>query len=127
MLTRKRVKSAAEFSDAGKSMSWGLVAFTFVLIPLGSGHSMSLWEQACGPLGASTLWWGLGVGAIFMPIMMMWLGPLARRSGCITFPQITKNMYGRGMGWMHACITIGSMTGICAAEIIATGGRHLRT
>lgn len=121
LVTRKRVKSAADFSNAGKSMGWGLVAFTFVLIPLGSGHSMSLWEQATGPLAASTLWWALCVGAIFMPIMMLWLGPLARRSGCITFPQITKNMYGRGMGWMHACITIGSMTGLCAAEIIATG------
>jgi SSS family solute:Na+ symporter len=121
LLTRKKIKSANDFNDAGKSMGWGLVAFTFVLIPLGSGHSMSLWEQATGPLAASTLWWALGVGAIFMPIMMLWLGPLARRSGCITFPQITRNMYGRGMGWMHACITIGSMTGICAAEIIATG------
>jgi SSS family solute:Na+ symporter len=121
LITRKKIKTASDFSNAGQSMKWGLVAFSFVLIPLGSGHSMSLWEQATGPLGGSTLWWALGAGAVFMPIMMLWLGPLARRTGCATFPQITSKLYGKGMGWMHACVTIGSMSGLCAAEIIATG------
>lgn len=121
LITRRKVKSALDFSEAGRSLNWLLVALCFTLIPLGSGHTVSLAEQAVGPLGASTLWWSLGAGGVFLPIMMLWLGPLARRMGVSTFPQVSRDLYGRGMGWLHACVTIGSMSGLCAAEMIGSG------
>lgn len=121
LITRKKIKSSGDFTNAGGSLGWAMVTCSFVLIPLGSGHSMSLWEQSVGPLGGSTLWWALAAGAIFLPLMMLWLGPLARRTGLKTFPDITKSLFGRGFSWLHACVSIGSMTGLCAAEMIATG------
>ncbi len=121
LYTRKKVKTADDFNRGGQSMNWVLVAFAFVLIPLGSGHSMSLWEQSIGPLGGATLWWSLGVGAVLIPLFMLWLGPMARKTGKSTMPEITRSLYGRGFSWLHSGVTIASLTGICAAELIATG------
>ena len=124
LVTRRRIKSSGDFTAAEGTggMGWIFVTCTFVLIPLGSGHSMSLWEQASvGGLGTSALLWALAVAAIFMPVMMLWLGPLARSTGFKTFPEITRNMYGRGYGWFHCAVSASSMSGIIAAELIATG------
>lgn len=121
LYTRKKVKTASDFANAGKGMSWVLVTFCFVLAPLGSGHTMSLWETATGPIGASALWWSIGAGAIFLPITMLWLGPWARQSGCTTVPQIIEQIFGKKMGWLHACVQTMTWTGIGASEIIATG------
>lgn len=121
LYTRRKVKTASDFNQGGQSLNWVMVAFSFVLIPLGSGHSMSLWEQSIGPLGGATLWWSLGVGAILIPLFMLWLGPMARKTGKTTMPEITKELYGRGFSWVHTGITIASLTGICAAELIGTG------
>ncbi|MDR3294547.1 MAG: hypothetical protein LBT26_01780 [Clostridiales Family XIII bacterium] len=123
LVTMRRVKTTGDFTSAQSTggMSWIFVTCTFVLIPLGSGHSMSLWEQSLGPLGGGALLWALAVGAIFIPIMMLFMGPLARSTGYKTFPEITKAMYGRGFGWFHAAISASSQSGIIAAELIGTG------
>lgn len=121
LYTRRKVKTADDFNRGGGGMNWIMVSFAFVLIPLGSGHSMSLWEQSAGELGGSTLWWALGVGGILIPLFMLWLGPMARRTGMTTMPEITKALFGRGFSWLHTAVTIASLSGICAAELIATG------
>ncbi|MDR1816116.1 MAG: hypothetical protein LBR00_05500 [Clostridiales Family XIII bacterium] len=119
----RKVKTSGDFTSAeGQGgMSWIFITCSFVLIPLGSGHSMSLWEQSYGPLGGGALLWALAVGAIFLPIMMLFFGPLARSTGFKTFPEITKAMYGRVFGWLHAAISASSLSGIIAAELIGTG------
>ncbi|MDR3364216.1 MAG: hypothetical protein LBS91_04620 [Clostridiales Family XIII bacterium] len=123
VVTMRRVKTSGDFTAAeGQGgMTWIFITCTFVLIPLGSGHSMSLWEQSYGPLGGGALLWALAVGAIFLPIMMIWMGPLARSTGYKTFPDITKAMYGRLFGWIHAAVSGASQSGIIAAELIGTG------
>ena len=77
--SRKNVKNAEDFTKAGQGMGWLMVTFSFVLVPLGSGHTLSLWQQAAaginGGIGASAVWWAVGAGCIFLPIMMLWLGP----------------------------------------------------
>jgi SSS family solute:Na+ symporter len=121
ILSRKRIKSTDDFTNASRSLAWPMVMTTFAIIPLGSGHSMSLWQQAIGPLGGNAAWWGLAVGAIIVPLMMLWTGPLARWTGFRTFPEITKAMYGRAFSQFHAAVTTASFSGIIAGEMIATG------
>lgn len=125
IITVRKVKSSGDFTaatGAGGMGGWFVVMCTFVLIPLGSGHSMSLWEMATvGGMGAGALLWAIAVGAIFLPIMMLFFGPLVRRTGFKTIPEITKAMYGRAFGWIHAAVASSSLSGIIAAELIGTG------
>jgi SSS family solute:Na+ symporter len=123
IITSRRVKTTNDFTAAESSggMTWIFVTCTFVLIPLGSGHSMSLWEMAVGGMGSGALLWAVAVGALFLPIMMLFMGPLARNTGYKTFPEITKAMYGRGFSWFHASVSVSSQSGIIAAELIGTG------
>ncbi|MDR1572657.1 MAG: hypothetical protein LBS32_09040 [Clostridiales Family XIII bacterium] len=124
IITSRRVKTSQDFTNAASSggMSWIFVTCTFVLIPLGSGHSMSLWEMGTvGGMGSGALLWAVAVGALFLPIMMLFMGPLARSTGYKTFPEITKAMYGRGFSWFHASVSVSSQSGIIAAELIGTG------
>ncbi|MDR3294986.1 MAG: hypothetical protein LBT26_04025 [Clostridiales Family XIII bacterium] len=121
LFVRRRIKTTNDFTSASRSLAWPMVATTYAVIPLGSGHSMSLWEQSIGPMGGSVAWWGLAVGAVIVPLMMLWSGPLARWTGFNTFPAITKAMYGRVFSWFHASVTVASFSGIVVGELIATG------
>ena len=65
LYSRKKVKSAEDFANAGGGLGWVMVTFSFVLAPLGSGHTMSLWQKAAG--GGFTDWadfGGIGAGAM---------------------------------------------------------------
>ena len=123
--SRKNVKNAEDFTKAGQGMGWLMVTFSFVLVPLGSGHTLSLWQQAAaginGGIGASAVWWAVGAGCIFLPIMMLWLGPWVRESRLGTMPEILEKMFGRGLGSVHAAFQTMTWTGIGISETIATG------
>lgn len=123
--SRKNVKSAEDFTKAGQGMGWLMVTFSFVLVPLGSGHTLSLWQQAAaginGGIGASAVWWAVGAGCIFLPIMMLWLGPWVRESRLGTMPEIIEKMFGRSLGSVHAAFQTMTWTGIGISEVIATG------
>ncbi|MCD7946747.1 MAG: hypothetical protein LUG13_00400 [Oscillospiraceae bacterium] len=119
--SRRSVKSAKDFTKAGDGMSWLLVTFSFVLVPLGSGHTLSLWETATSGIGASAIWWAVGAGAIFLPLMMLWLGPWVRDTRLNTMPEIIEKMFGRGLGSLHAAFQTMTWTGIGISETIATG------
>jgi SSS family solute:Na+ symporter len=100
-------------------MGWVLITFAFTLIPLGSGHTMSLWESA-PTLGASVMWWGIITGGIFLPIMMLWFGPWVRQTGLNTIPEILEKLFGKAFGRLNIAVNIGTWTGIGAAETLAT-------
>ena len=123
--SRKNVKSAEDFTKAGQGMGWLMVTFSFVRVPLGSGHTLSLWQQAAagitGGIGASAVWWAVGAGCIFLPIMMLWLGPWVRDTRLGTMPEIIEKMFGRGLGSVHAAFQTMTWTGIGISETIATG------
>jgi SSS family solute:Na+ symporter len=93
--------------------------FAFVLIPLGSGHTLSLWESA-PTLGASVMWWGIVTGGIFLPLMMLWFGPWVRQTGLNTIPEILERLFGKAFGRLNVAVNIGTWTGIGAAETLAT-------
>ncbi len=117
---RGKIKSKEDFVSGG-NLNWVMIAAGLALIPLGSGHTMSLWEASAG-LGASVLFWGIIVGGIFVPLLTLWFGPWIRELGVSTFPESMEALFGRKMGYLHACVNIGAFTGICMGETLASGG-----
>ena len=119
LFARRKTKSASDFTKSSQGFGWIMMAFAFTLIPLGAGHTLSLWEAAPG-LGASVMWWGIITGGIFLPIMMLWLGPIVRKSGCNNIPEILENVIDVKFGRLNAGVNIASWTGIGASETLAT-------
>lgn len=116
---RKRVKSGSDFVTGGGTLPWPLVIAAFVLAPLGSGHTLSLWEGSA-TMGASVLWWGIMSGALFVPLFLLWFGPWFRRLNVQTFPEGMGKIFGEKIGWLISCIFPAQLLGICIAEISAT-------
>jgi SSS family solute:Na+ symporter len=82
---KKKVKSGSDFvTGGGHTLAWPLITAGFVLAPLGSGHTLSLWEASAG-FGASVLWWGIIGGGLFVPLFLLWFGPWFRRLNVQTF------------------------------------------
>ncbi|MBQ9980771.1 MAG: sodium:solute symporter family protein [Oscillospiraceae bacterium] len=121
LYTKRKVKTAQDFRNAGDGMGWALVTFCFVLVPLGSGHTLSLWETAANGQGATAMWWGIGAGAIFLPLMMLWFGPWVRQTRLGSVPAIIEKMFGRDLGAVHACFQTMTWAGIGTAELCAIG------
>ena len=107
LYSRSKTKSANDFTKSSQGLGWVMMAFAFTLIPLGAGHTLSLWEASPG-LGASVMWWGIITGGIFLPIMMLWLGPIVRRSGCNNIPEILEKVIDKKFGRLNAGVNIAS-------------------
>jgi solute:Na+ symporter, SSS family len=116
---RKKVKSGSDFVTAGGGLAWPLVMAGFVLAPLGSGHTLSLWE-ASATMGASVLWWGILSGGLFVPLFLLWFGPWFRRLNVQTFPEGMGKIFGERIGWLISAVFPAQLIGICIAEITAT-------
>ena len=130
LYSRKKVKNASDFANAGGMLGWFQVTFIFVLAPLGSGHTMSLWEKAAGGgdlfgafdgIGVGAMWWAIGAGAIFLPIAMLWIGPLYKKIGAPTAPTALMRIFGTKIGWFHAAFQTMTWSGIGTSELVATG------
>jgi SSS family solute:Na+ symporter len=113
-----KVKSGTDFVT-GNKLAWPLVTAAFVLAPLGSGHTLSLWEASAG-LGASVLWWGIISGGIFVPLFLLWFGPWFRRLNVQTFPEGMGKIFGHKIGWLISAVFPAQLIGICIAEVTAT-------
>ncbi len=116
---RKKVKSGSDFVTGGGTLAWPLVTAAFVLAPLGSGHTLSLW-QSSADLGASVLWWGMISGGVFVPLFLLWFGPWFRRLEVKTFPEGMGKIFGEKIGWLIAAVFPAQLIGICIAEVMAT-------
>ncbi len=131
MYAKKKTKSAEDFANAGGGMGWIMVTFTFVLAPLGSGHTMSLWQKAAGGgftdwanftgIGAGAMWWAIGAGAVFLPIAMLWIGPIYKKMRATTVPEAIERVYGKKLAWFHAGFQTMTWTGIGCSETVAIG------
>jgi solute:Na+ symporter, SSS family len=119
LLLRKKVKSGSDFVTGGGTLAWPLVMAGFVLAPLGSGHTLSLWE-ASASMGASVLWWGMISGGVFVPLFLLWFGPWFRRLNVQTFPEGMGKIFGERIGWLISAVFPATLIGICVAEITAT-------
>lgn len=116
---RNRVNTMRDFTQAGRSLAWYTVALGMSLIPLGAGHTLSLWEASAG-LGASVLWWPIIVGGLFLPLIMLWFAPWLRELEVETFPEVMERLYGANMRYLHGCVNVASWTGIAMSETLAT-------
>jgi SSS family solute:Na+ symporter len=116
---KKRVKSGSDFMTGGGTLAWPLVMAGFVLAPLGSGHTLSLWE-ASSSMGASVLWWGIMSGGMFCPLFLLWFGPWFRRLQVQTFPEGMGKIFGEKIGWLISAVFPAQLIGICIAEVTAT-------
>jgi SSS family solute:Na+ symporter len=116
---RKKVKSGSDLVTGSSTLAWPLVTAAFVLGPLGSGHTLTLWE-AQAFMGASVLWWGIIAGGIFVPLFMLWFGPWFRRLNVQTFPEGMGKIFGENIGWLIAAVFPAQLIGICIAEVCAT-------
>lgn len=115
---RGKVNNLEEFQGKN-ALGWVPVALGLTLIPLGSGHTMSLWEASAG-MGASVLWWAMIVGGVFLPIMMLWLGPWLRHMNVETFPEGLEKLFGVEMRYLQGCTNVFTWSGIAMAETLAT-------
>ena len=115
----KKVKSGSDLVTGSSTLAWPLVTAAFVLAPLGSGHTLNLWEAQAG-LGASVLWWGIIAGGIFVPLFMLWFGPWFRQLNVQTFPEGMGKIFGENIGWLIAAVFPVQLIGICIAEVLAT-------
>ena len=116
---RRKVKSGSDFVTGGGTLAWPLVMAGFVLAPLGSGHTLSLWQSSVS-LGASALWWGIMSGGVFVPLFLLWFGPWFRRLNVQTFPEGLGKMFGERIGWLISAVFPAQLIGICIAEVTAT-------
>ena len=119
LFLRKKVKSGSDFVSGSSTLAWPLVTAAFVLAPLGSGHTLNLWEAQAG-LGASVLWWGIIAGGIFVPLFLLWFGPWFRKLNVQTFPGAMSKIFGDSIGWLIAAVFPVQLIGICIAEVLAT-------
>ncbi len=119
LFLKKKIKSGNDFVTGGGSLAWPLVMAGFVLAPLGSGHTLSLWE-ASADMGASVLWWGIISGGLFVPLFLLWFGPWFRRLNVQTFPEGMGKIFGERIGWLISAVFPAQLIGICIAEITAT-------
>lgn len=115
----RKVKSGSDLVTGSSTLAWPLVTAAFVLAPLGSGHTLNLWEAQAG-LGASVLWWGIIAGGIFVPLFLLWFGPWFRQLKVQTFPQGMGKIFGQNIGWLIAAVFPVQLLGICIAEVLAT-------
>jgi solute:Na+ symporter, SSS family len=119
LFLRKKIKSGNDFVTGGGTLAWPLVMAGFVLAPLGSGHTLSLWEASAN-MGASVLWWGIISGGLFVPLFLLWFGPWFRRLNVQTFPEGMGKIFGERIGWLISAVFPAQLIGICVAEITAT-------
>lgn len=115
----RKVKSGTDLVTGSSTFAWPLVTAAFVLAPLGSGHTLNLWEAQAG-MGASVLWWGIIAGGIFVPLFLLWFGPWFRKLNVQTFPEGMGKIFGENIGWLIAAVFPVQLIGICIAEVLAT-------
>ncbi len=116
---RKKVRSGSDFVTGSGTLPWPLVMAGFVLAPLGSGHTLSLWEASVN-MGASVLWWGIMSGGVFVPLFLLWFGPWFRRLNVQTFPEGMGKIFGERIGWLLSAVFPAQLIGISVAEVSAT-------
>ncbi len=119
IVAKRKVKTSKDYFTASNRLLWPMVMCTFVLAPLGSGHTSSLWEQA-SVMGVSVVWWGILVGAFFIPIFMLWFGPWFRKLNVETFPQALEKLFGKKVGLYNASLAPAAWLGIAISEIMST-------
>ena len=127
--SRKHLSGGGDFFGAKNRLGWFAVLCSFVLAPLGGGHTTAMIEM--GNIGVGILWWGILCGGIFVPIFLQGFGVWFKRLGVDTFPQALGRVFGSEIkvynsaiapvGWLCGCIV--EMIGISTVIYCLSGGR----
>lgn len=104
------------FTAAGR-LGWFAVMCSFTLAPLGGGHTSSLWQAQAG-MGVSVAWWGILSGGIFVPIFLLWFGPMFRKLKVQTFPQALGKVFGPKIKIVNTSIAPAGWLGITMSETL---------
>ena len=126
--SRKQIRNGSDFFGAKNRLGWFAVLCSFVLAPLGGGHTTAMIEM--GNLGVGILWWGILCGGIFVPIFLQGFGIWFKRLGVETFPQALGQIFGEKIkiynssiapvGWL--CGAIVETLGISTVIYCLSGG-----
>ena len=117
----RRVKVAADFFVAGRSLTWPLVGGTVLAANIGAGTTVGAAGLAYRD-GISALWWN-GAAGIGTLVLALWVGPklwaLASARGHFTVGDFLEDRYGPTVrGLVAGLISVGALA-ILAAQLIA--------
>ena len=124
---RQKAKAAAEagtqkdkeFFTAKGRLGWFTVMCCFVLAPLGGGHTTSLYEQQAS-MGAAVVWWSILAGGVFVPVFLLWFGPMFRKLKVETFPQALGKIFGPKIKIFNSSVAPAAWLGIAISELLGT-------
>ncbi len=114
---KKKISTGKDFFTASGQLGWFAVMCSFTLAPLGGGHTSSLWQAQAG-LGVSVAWWGVITGGIFVPIFLLWFGPMFRKLKVQTFPQALGKVFGPKIKIVNTSIAPAGWLGITMSETL---------
>lgn len=114
----KRIKNAQDYTSAGKSLSWKMVAGSTISTCMGAnmviGKYDLIFESGLAGLTASLFWW---VGWIFLLLMAKRL----RASGVMSIPDFLEMRFGsRTRKICSYCVLIMVLSS-CAAQFLSVG------
>jgi SSS family solute:Na+ symporter len=117
----RRVKGAADFFVAGRSLTWPLVGGTVLAANIGAGTTVGAGGLAYSD-GISAWWWNGSVGLGTL-VLAFWLGPrlwtIASAKGHFTIGDFLEDRYnGQVRGVVAVLIAVGTLA-ILAAQLIA--------
>ena len=115
----EKVGDGKDFFTASGRLGWFAVMCSFVLAPLGGGHTTSLYEQQAS-MGAAVAWWGVVGGGIFVPIFLLWFGPMFRKLKVQTFPQALGKVFGPKIKIFNSSVAPAGWLGITMSELLGT-------
>lgn len=115
--SKKKISGGKDYFTAAGRLGWFAVMCSFTLGPLGGGHTSSLWQAQAG-LGVSVAWWGILSGGIFVPIFMLWFGPMFRKLKVETFPQALGRVFGPKIKIVNTSIAPAAWLGITMSETL---------
>lgn len=124
VMSRKKNKALKDGGDssfftASGQIGWIAVMCSFVLAPLGGGHTTSLYENQAN-IGVSAVWWGIMGGGVFVPVFLYWFGPMFRKLKVETFPQALAKVFGPKIKIFNSSVAPAAWLGIAMSELLGT-------
>lgn len=108
-----------DFFTASGQLGWLAVMCSFVLAPLGGGHTTSLYQSQAS-MGVAVAWWGILAGGIFVPVFLLWFGPMFRKLHVATFPQALGKVFGPKIKIFNSSVAPAAWLGIAISELLGT-------
>ena len=117
----RRVRSAADFLVAGRSLSTGLIFTTFLAANLGAGSTVG--ATGLGFRFGLSAWWWVGSASIGTLVLSTLLGPklweIAKANALNTMGDFLEWRYGKAVKGVIACLLWVGTLAILAGQLIA--------